>query len=546
MTPFRSIEQDLGLGFDLGALVEWTLVDPFVQRLANASCNHFFEPDSRRGIRVRQDGDLTCWGILPAEWRSHFERITDPAERDRVLVELSSSPSSSPSTLPKSLESFLDTCQSLSLDRTCSLDDPVLSYPPDAPRRRCRPDPVPVPPFAPTPTPSHLKGKAKAHHTNALKAGQSPKKQHEVAQFCALVQSILDDEPCSYCIDVGSGRAHLSRALATRPLDLHVLALDWSSSQKSGAEKIDEIRTRAELHPTVGSLTHRVSSLDERGVKHVLHEWPPAPPPRPDGADHHDEGEGQVPRREPSLLVALHACGDLTPDAIKAFTDFSVSAASTLTSAPRAVFVGCCYNLQTPSRFPLSRSMAACVRSTVPRKKKEGQEDEDDDDAITLAHLRLTPQSPATWHTTRHASAAFRSATSKLGYRARLEAELDANGFGTGVGARKVGRIPDCATWDEYRTKAVARIAGPAWDGCRVDDWDAALFQLRVWWTIRSWLGPPLESLVVLDRYLLLVEGLYPAGGATGGGGGPSRRVEMVNIFDQATGSLRNIALVVR
>lgn len=73
--------------------------------------------------------------------------------------------------------------------------------------------------------------------------------------------------------------------------------------------------------------------------------------------------------------------------------------------------------------------------------------------------------------------------------------------------------------------------------------WIEGLFLLRVWWTIRSWLGPPLESLVVLDRYLLLVEGLYQDRVRLEEGG---RTVEMVNIFDQATGSLRNIALVVR
>jgi len=76
------------------------------------------------------------------------------------------------------------------------------------------------------------------------------------------------------------------------------------------------------------------------------------------------------------------------------------------------------------------------------------------------------------------------------------------------------------------------------------ENWKEGLFLLRVWWTIRSWLGPPLESLVVLDRYLLLVEGLYR--GVEGEAGAERRKVEMVNIFDQATGSLRNIALVVR
>lgn len=344
-----------------------------------------------------------------------------------------------------------------------------------------------------------------------------------------------------------SSQAHLSRALASAPLDLHVLALDWAESQKTGAEKLDEIRKKAELNPTIGSLTHRVSSLDESGVRKVLDEWPPV-----SGGEF---GSGDS-RREPALLVALHACGDLTPDAIKAFTDFSSSAADddSLSSAPRAVFVGCCYNLQTPSTFPLSRSIGSVVATAAVPDARE---------PISLAHLRLTPQSPPTWHASTGATTAFLSATSKLAYRSRLEAELEWNGFGTEVGERKVGRIPDSRDWREYRRKAIERMTqrdGP--DAtlptpCRFgsdededegdsDDWREGLFLLRTWWTIRSWLGPPLESLVVLDRYLLLCEGLYPARAEAQVDGGKQRQVEMVNIFDQATGSLRNIALVVR
>jgi len=330
-------------------------------------------------------------------------------------------------------------------------------------------------------------------------------------------------------------QAHLSRALAAPPLNLHVLAVDWSSSQKAGAEKLDSIRTKAELNPQVGSLTHRVSSLDEAGVREVLEEWPLAT-------------EGSE-KREPPLLVALHACGDLTPDSIKAFTDFSRSASSskTLSSKPRAVFVGCCYNLQTPELFPFSHHISTLLPSlSLPSSP------------ISLAHLRLTPQSPPTWHLSSSSTTSFLSATSKLAYRSRLEAELEYNGFGTEIGERKVGRIGDCKDWKEYRGKAMSRMEaregkseisecrfGEEGEDEEEESWREGLFYLRVWWTIRSWLGPPMESLVVLDRYLLLLEGLYGVK-LRERQGEESQRVEMVNLFDQSTGSLRNIALVVR
>ncbi|GAA5906081.1 uncharacterized protein JCM6883_002545 [Sporobolomyces salmoneus] len=539
----------LALPFDLSTLLNFTLVDSFTQELANSSCNNFFESYSARDgsgrIRVRREGSpgQRCWDSLPSEWREYFQAIKEHEKRNEVLKELSKADTSSPiyQSFPSSLQSFLSSCRSLSFDRTCSLN-PILSYPPSSSSGTTSRPRQPSPPPSINPALAHLKGKAKAQHTNALKAGQSPKKHHEVVKFCSLVESMLTEEPSNYCVDVGSGRAHLSRALASPPLNLHVLAVDWAPSQKTGAEKLDRIRQRAELNPTIGSLTHRVSSLDEPGVKKVLKEWPPV----------YDEDSSK--KREPPLLVALHACGDLTPDSIKAFTDFSSSSSSldSLSSAPRAVFVGCCYNLQTPSLFPLSQFLASILPiASLPNQNEP----------ISLAHLRLTPQSPPTWHLSQAETKAFESATFKLAYRSRLEAELEWNGFGSEIGARKVGRIPDCRDWNEYRGKAIERMVAREGEGVKVplpcpfgeegerekeeEDWKEGVWLLRVWWTIRSWLGPPLESLVVLDRYLLLVEGLYGTE-EEDKQEGEGRKVEMVNIFDQATGSLRNIALVVR
>lgn len=335
-------------------------------------------------------------------------------------------------------------------------------------------------------------------------------------------------------------QAHLSRALACPPLDLHVLAIDWSDSQKSGAERLDTIRRDAQLAPGTGSLTHEVSALDADGVEAVLARWPPPP----SSSSSPDEAQPQ-----PALLVALHACGDLTPAALTAFVR-AHRASPARRAGARAVFVGCCYNMQTPALFPLSTH----VRALGPRP-------------MSRAHLRLTPQSPPTWHLSCAATTAWRTSTRKLAFRARFEAELECAGIGTN-GERRVGRVAECATWEEYRARALRKAEG----GLREDDcpevpfgtgegddeaeWAAAVFCLRVFWTLRSWLGPPLETLCVLDRFAYLVEGLRDSGeagagegegeGAGAGAWTSERRVEVVNLFDQATGSLRNLALVVR
>ncbi|GAA5926433.1 hypothetical protein JCM1841_001722 [Sporobolomyces salmonicolor] len=526
----------------LAQLLHFALADPFAQSLADSACNTFFEPalhsreagpgDGERFVRVRQ-GEHGCWDLLPEEWRAWFEGIERDEERDQVLKGLAEGERTD---FPPTLQAFLTSCRALSLDRTCS-NTPLLSYPP----QRASPASRSLSPARPTSSLAerheHVAAAALGRkEKNAIKAGMSPKKEHEVVRFCGLVEEMTREEKGGgYCVDVGSGRAHLSRALASPPLNLHVLALDWSSSQKSGAERLDLIRANAALSPTEGSLTHRVSRLDAQGVWEVLREWPPV-----------EEGE----QTEPPLLVALHACGDLTPDAIKAFIRFSRECCSSpATAPPRAVFVGCCYNLQTPSRFPLSRHVSALL-STLPSPPAASP-------PFTLSHLRLTPQSPPTWHATPAATASFTRSTLKLAFRARFEAELEAAGLGT-TGERRVGRLPECRTWDEYRAKAIGKFdcggrdvrplsfgeGGGAAAAAATTEWETALFRLRVFWTLRSWMGPVLESLAVLDRWACLVEGLLGEGDERETS---SRRVELVNLFDQGrSGSLRNLALVVR
>lgn len=84
---------------------------------------------------------------------------------------------------PSSLAAYLESCRSLSLDRTCS-DDSILSFPP----REGEPE-------KPKPWVQGIKMErektaeekaAKINIKNALKAGKSPKKEHEVDRFSTL------------------------------------------------------------------------------------------------------------------------------------------------------------------------------------------------------------------------------------------------------------------------------------------------------------------------------------------------------------------------
>lgn len=238
-----------------------------------------------------------------------------------------------------------------------------------------------------------------------------------------------------------------------------------------------------------------------------MERWPPRR--RGEEGDGGDEEEA-----EPALLVALHACGDLTPDAIEAFiaADDAVNVGGEEARPRResqrrrrAIFVGCCYNLMTPSLFPLSSTLSSLLSSaSLPPSP------------LTRAHLRLTPQSPLTWHLTPLSTSSFLSSTLKIAFRARFEAELEAAGVGK-EDERRVGRIPECKEWEGYREKARGRYEyadaegregltegeceALGFEGEEVGRWERALWRLRVFWTLRSWVGPAVESLCVVDRF---------------------------------------------
>jgi hypothetical protein len=62
---------------------------------------------------------------------------------------------------------------------------------------------------------------------------------------------------------------------------------------------------------------------------------------------------------------------------------------------------------------------------------------------------------------------------------------------------------------------------------------------LEVFYVLRCLLGPVIESIVALDRYAFLQEIMESSSPESAHG-----KAELVNLFDQFTGSLRNLALV--
>lgn len=168
---------------------------------------------------------------------------------------------------------------------------------------------------------------------------------------------------------------------------------------------------------------------------------------------------------------------------------------------------------------------------------------------LTREQLLITAQAPSTWHLSPASITSLASSISKLAYRSRFDAEIAAHA----LPPVKVGRIGDSLDYASYRAKALAKTGLREEDVSEVPfgegegegegDWEDAVGKLQFYWTLKSLPGPAMESFLLLDRFAFLVERLETEGKEAVG---DSRRVELVNLFDQATGSLRNVAIVVR
>lgn len=134
-------------------------------------------------------------------------------------------------------------------------------------------------------------------------------------------------------IDAEYIQAHLSRSLTEKPVYAHVLAIDNSHTQLSGSERLVDLTTRFQrslrvTNDQAGSLTSAHCHLDAAEIGDVLARWP-----------------GDIGGK-PSLLIALHACGDLTVNAIRAYL---AAIKHDPTRSLRLLAVSCCYNLMSPT-----------------------------------------------------------------------------------------------------------------------------------------------------------------------------------------------------
>ncbi|TRM61166.1 methyltransferase domain-containing protein [Schizophyllum amplum] len=412
-------------------------------------------------------------------------------------------------------------------------------------------------------TPIDIHGQWHAVPTiQASAVGMSPKKSHEVFRMTAYVASFIRGcgiDPATACIvDVGAGQGYLTRTLQLHIQCRGILALDGDDAQTAGAKKWEKKLCIED------SVTHRTIWITPMNLIETVDQW---------AADLQRADDESMP----VFFVALHACGSLTPTILRTFAEGRRRLSSRIEGTPPlwhpagVVAVGCCYNLMHPDDFPMSTALISHRQNMSPPAS-----------ALPASAYHLATQIPGVWVQTPEALTNATLAVRKIVWRALLSHDFSLKPFtakstsrefelhsdlscargetpsarrqsciGTeGTGMRpemqRLGKLNNkfYDNWEDFVAAAAERMGfKPIQEGTRPDPEKryALENQLSVLHILRCMTGPLVESLVVSDRRAWLVEQLNGTSDATEYAS--SMMVAIVNLFDQATGSGRNIAI---
>ena len=155
---------------------------------------------------------------------------------------------------------------------------------------------------------------------------------------CMLLCSFVGSLILNLC-----SQGYVSRAIRDE-LGVNILALDWSTVQSQGAARRDKgaaSTNTTHREPGTGSLTYKTLSINKDALLATTDEWLSQDLGKAKSRLEHDlSSEGLAP----VLLLALHACGSLTLDILRAFCE-QLRTPSPTWRPTAALVVGCCYNL---------------------------------------------------------------------------------------------------------------------------------------------------------------------------------------------------------
>ncbi|KAI8997056.1 methyltransferase domain-containing protein [Pilobolus umbonatus] len=316
-----------------------------------------------------------------------------------------------------------------------------------------------------------------------------------------VIKDVASRDMVASVIDMGAGQGYLSRAIAFES-HLKVLAVDSSEIQTCGAKKFDKRAIQSLLHPDDFKLHHVTDFITPENASTILSKWSPQ----------------EV--NEKWLLCGLHTCGDLSSMMLKLF--------NTSKDITCLVNVGCCYHFLTedesdPSRgFPLSTI-------TIKAQLKLGK-----------TAKMLSCQAPVRWQTQIKETL---MAYEHHFFRALLQFIMVEKGLTDVSVAPVVGRLnkkKDFISFPIYVQAALGRLKLPGaitleeaetyikeYKRKKVDK------QITILWTLRALLGPVIESLILMDRWLYVNENMQDS---------PTKGIWLWPLFDPVI-SPRNMVI---
>ncbi|KAF6200933.1 hypothetical protein GE061_005380 [Apolygus lucorum] len=339
----------------------------------------------------------------------------------------------------------------------------------------------------------------------------SSKKLHETIRLSAFVASICSTKAIKNIVDVGSGLGYVDRELCQVVEGCRIVAVESEAARCTSADVVNKDFGFAD----------RIIQLPMKLYSSNIEEVAGKVKASADGV---------------SCLIALHACGDLTPTSLRLFKhDASILS---------AVIMSCCYHKMVSSsdkgrtafsNFPSSEFLQSCLA-----------DGSIDSDIADVSFLRLAAESTKElWATRSHEHHMLHAQS--VAFRAIVQLYEDQNGIMFRKSKRKVAKPSSRRNWKSYAEAWVANsdayrlrsnqlidrneLLKELEDFISDDEIEKVVKRTMAFNTLRNCVQHLVESFVLVDRLLALKEAGFT-------------RSSLVRVSDPAI-SPRSIAIVV-
>ncbi|KAJ3293515.1 hypothetical protein HK104_004387 [Borealophlyctis nickersoniae] len=413
---------------------------------------------------------------------------------------------------------------------------------------------------------------------NKVTYGMTPKKKHEVQILSSLIASVAAANDTPNVLDIGAGQGYLDAVLAYS-YGLTVIGVDDDEVQTCGAKRRSTKMFKGKKRDNAGRVHHinrRVGAGEtfENLLREAVEETGVDGVSQPADADEKDplasNGILDEPAATPArsshsrwMLCGLHTCGDLAAVSIRHFLE---------SDAAVLVGVGCCYNHLTEApNANLAAPPSHWESSTNFQRRRPPSKDAPPgfpmsahvaslSMALGFTARMLACQATCRWAEQPDAAENF----SRHFYRALLQAIIKERNLLPEIADSRdiiVGRLGRDAFRGGFVAYAEQALPRLGIDTVKFGLTREALEEFRqrfrdrekeiaVVWTLRAMLAEAIESLILVDRFLSLVEASGEGdvdGGATIADTGDSKSLE-VQLFPifQPIDSPRNMVIVAR